>query len=121
MQPFDEDTNERRSNVRIKVVIRVSYGVNQSKLLTGDSVDLSAGGIFLTTTCPFDVDDNVKLNFFLLGQEENAVSCDARVAWINHDDRPVKAEYPTGAGLQFIGLAPEDLHQIELLLKGAAT
>lgn len=120
MQSFDEGTTERRANVRINVVIRVSYGVNQSKLLTGDSVDLSAGGVFLTTTCPFDVDDNVKLKIYLLGQEENAVSCDARVAWINHDDKPVKSEYPTGAGLQFIGLEPEDLCQIELLLKGAA-
>ncbi len=121
MQPLDKGTNEKRSSVRVKVVIRVSYGVHQTKLLTGDSVDLSAGGVFLTTTCPFDVGDNVKLQFFIPGQEEKTLSCDARVAWINHDDNPVKPEYPTGAGLQFIGLTPEELYPIVCLLKSEAT
>lgn len=117
MPSDDQVTNERRASVRIQVVIRVSYGVHQSKLLTGDSVDLSSGGIYLTTTCPFDVGDNVKLKFFIPGQEEKAVSCDARVAWINPEDKPIKPEYPTGAGLQFINLNPEDLCQIARLLE----
>jgi len=118
MQPPDQVTNERRASVRIQVVIRISYGVHQSKLLTGDSVDLSSGGLYLTTTCPFDIDDNVQLKFFIPGQEESAVSCDARVAWINSEDNPIKPEYPSGAGLQFIDLHPEALRQIVKLLEG---
>lgn len=121
MPSQNEEINERRASVRIQVVIRVSYGVHQSKLLTGDSVDLSSGGIFLTTTCPFDVDDNVKLKFFIPGQEEGAVSCDARVAWINSEDKPLKPEYPTGAGLQFINPTPAERSKIVALLEGEAT
>ena len=112
MQWHKKDTVERRSSVRLKADIRVYYGDYQSKLLTGYSVDLSTGGIFLVTTCPFDVDDIVKLKFSMPGEGKKTVSCDARVAWINYEDKRLKPEYSTGVGLQFIGLAPEDLCSI---------
>jgi Tfp pilus assembly protein PilZ len=112
MQWHKKDTVERRSSVRLKAEIRVYYGDYQSKLLTGYSVDLSTGGIFLVTTCPFDVDDIVKLKFSMPGEGKKTVSCDARVAWINYEDKRLKPEYSTGVGLQFIGLAPEDLCSI---------
>ena len=112
MQLHNEGTPERRSSVRLRAEIRVSYDDYQSKLLTGYSVDLSTNGIFLVTTCPFDVDDNVKLKLTIPGQEVKTVSCDARVAWINYENRPLKPEYPTGVGLQFIDLESEDLCSI---------
>jgi uncharacterized protein (TIGR02266 family) len=117
MQLHNEGKLERRSNVRINAEIRVYYGSHHSKLLTGYSVDLSTNGVFLVTTCPFDVDDNVKLKLSIPGQEEKAVSCDARVAWINYENRPLKPEYPTGVGLQFLDLAPEDLYSIVSFLE----
>ena len=112
MQWHKKDTVERRSSVRLKAEIRVYYGDYQSKLLTGYSVDLSTGGIFLVTTCPFDIDDIVKLKFSLPGDDEKTVSCDARVAWINYEDKRLKPEYSTGVGLQFVDLAPEELCSI---------
>ena len=112
MQLHDEVKPERRSSVRLKAEIRVYYGEYQSKLLTGYSIDLSSGGAFLITTCPFDVDDIVKLRFYMPGEGEKSVSCDARVAWINHEEKLLKPEYPTGVGLQFVDLAPEDLCSI---------
>lgn len=86
MQPHDEYKPERRSSVRIKAEIRVYYGASISKLITGYSIDLNANGVFLVTTCPFDVDDNVKLKLFIPGQEERVISC---VAWINHENTPL--------------------------------
>ena len=112
MQWHNEDTLERRSSVRLKAEIRVYYGEYQSKLLTGYSVDLSPGGIFLVTTCPFDVDDIVKLKFSMPGEGEKTVSCDARVAWINYEDKRLKSEYPTGVGLQFVDLTPENFDSL---------
>jgi len=104
--------SERRSSVRLKVELRVYYGDHQSKLLAGYGVDLNSGGIFLATTCSFDVHDIVKLKFSIPSQEETAAYCNARVSWINRDrDRP-KPEYPVGVGLQFVDLAPEDLSSI---------
>ena len=110
-------TAERRSYVRINAEIRVYYGTGISKLLTGHSVDLSPNGAFLVTTCPFDVDDNVDLKLFIPGKEKTAVSCIARVAWINQEGTPPKPEYPAGVGLHFINLKPEDKSSIEKYLK----
>lgn len=118
MQTKAEYKPERRSSVRINAEIRLYYGVCASKLIIGYSIDLNTNGIFLVTTCPFDVDDNVKLKLFIPGQEERVVSCDARVAWINRVDKELKPEYPTGVGLQFVDLAPEDLCSIAGFLEG---
>ena len=107
---------ERRSSVRIKVELRVYYGPLHSKLLTGYSVDLSAGGLFLSTKGPFEINDIVKLKFSLPGEEDEAVSCNARIAWINKEGDQLKLDYPTGAGLQFLDLAPENLASIESFL-----
>ena len=52
------------------------------------------------------------LKLSIPGEEENTVSCDARVAWINYEDKRLKLEYPTGVGLQFVNLAPENLSSI---------
>ena len=112
MQSQKDSSPERRSCLRVKAEIRVYYGDSQRELLTGYSVDLSVGGVFLATKCLFDIDDNVKLKLSLAGQEEKEVSFDARVAWINYEDNRLKPEYPTGVGLQFIGLAQEDLSSI---------
>jgi uncharacterized protein (TIGR02266 family) len=112
MQFNHEGETERRSSVRLKAEMRVYYGDHQSKLLTGYSVDLSTGGVFLATTCPFEVDDNVKLKLSIPGQEEKSITCSARVAWINHEHSRLKPEYPSGVGLQFDDLASEDLCSI---------
>lgn len=117
MQLHSESTPERRSSVRITAEIRVYYGACNSKLLTGYSIDLSTNGVFLVTSCPFEVEDNVKLKLFLPGQEEKPISCHARVAWINYENTPPKPEYPSGVGLQFIGLTPEALSSIVKLLE----
>ncbi len=106
------EKSERRSSIRIKVELRVFYGPHQSKLLTGYSVDLGAGGLFLSTTCPFDINDIVKLKFTVPGKEDKAVACNARVSWINQEDDQPKPEYPVGAGLQFVDMAPEDIASI---------
>jgi len=103
---------ERRSSIRIKVELRVYYGPHQTKLLTGYSVDLGAGGLFITTTCPFDVDDIVTLKFTVPGEEQKVVACKARVAWINQEGKQPKPGYPVGAGLQFVDMTPEDIASI---------
>lgn len=120
MQLHGTHTPERRSSVRVKAELRVFYNDYQSKIFTGYSIDLSTGGIFLITTCPFDVDDIVKLKLFPLAEGEKPISCDARVAWINHEDKWLKPEYPTGVGLQFVGLTSAGLSSIKQFLKKEA-
>jgi len=103
---------ERRSSIRIKAELRVYYGPHHSNLLTGYTVNLSAGGLFLSATGPFEVNDIVKLKFNVPGREGEAVICSARIAWINQGGNQLKPDYPVGAGLEFIDLASENLASI---------
>jgi uncharacterized protein (TIGR02266 family) len=106
-----DSPSEKQSSVRLDAQLRIYFGDDQSKLLTGYSIDLNAGGIFLATTCPFAVDDIVTLQFSIPGSDEK-VACKARVAWINSESNRLKPQYPTGVGLQFIGLTEENLQSI---------
>lgn len=117
MQSDGKQIPERRSNVRVNAEIRVSYGTCTSKLLVGYSIDLSPNGVFLVTTCPFDIDDNVKLKLFIPGDDYSPVTCVARVAWINFENEPPKPNFPAGVGLQFIDLKPVDRNAIVDFLK----
>ena len=103
---------EKRSRIRIKVQLRVYCGLHHVKLLTGYSVDFSPGGLFLATTGTFEMDEIVELRLTVPGEEKNFVTCNARVAWLNQEGSQVKQDYPVGAGLQFLDLAPENLASI---------
>jgi hypothetical protein len=41
----------------------------------------------------------------------------ARVAWVNREENPLKPELPSGVGVQFVDLAPEDLASIASCLE----
>ena len=100
-----------RSGKRLKSELRVYYGPNQQTILSGFSVDLSAGGLFLKTEYPLSIEDKLILIFSLPGQEQT-VSCQARVAWLNSDRASSENNYPAGAGLQFVDLSLEEIRSI---------
>ena len=103
----------KRTEIRLKSELRVYYGPTQQTILSGFSVDLSTGGLFLQTEYPLAINDRLIL-IFSLPDQEKSVSCDARVAWVNKD-RESDAEnndYPSGAGLQFVDLSLEDVTAI---------
>ena len=97
---------------RLKSEMRVYYGPSPQTVLSDFSVDFSTGGLYLKTNTPLGLDDDLMLTFSLPGQEKMSVSCSARVAWVNQEKNPLKAELPSGVGVQFIDLAPEDLASI---------
>ena len=102
---------------RLKSEMRVSYGPPPQTVLSDFSVDLSTGGLYLKTKIPLEIDDALMLTFSLPGQDEKAVSCGARVAWVNQEENPLKPELPSGVGVQFVDLAPEDLASIASCLE----
>ncbi len=97
---------------RLKSEMRVYYGPSPQTVLSDFSVDFSTGGLYLKTNIPLGLDDDLMLTFSLPGQEKKSVSCGARVAWVNQEGNLLKAELPSGVGVQFIDLAPEDLASI---------
>ena len=97
---------------RLKSKMRAYYGPSLQTVLSDFSVDFSTGGLYLKTNIPLGVDDDLMLTFSLPGQEKKSVSCGARVAWVNQEENPLKPGLPSGVGVKFIDLAPEDLASI---------
>jgi len=100
---------------RLKSEMRVYYGPSRQTVLSGFSVDLSTGGLFIKTDFPIDIDENLALIFSLPGQEK-AVSCKARVAWVNLKNNLRKPELPPGVGVQFIDLSLDAMKAIRRFL-----
>lgn len=105
-----------RDDKRLKAQIRVYYGSAPQKLLSEFSVDLSAGGLYVQTDFPLEVDENLTLRLTLPGQQ-SMVSCNARVAWVNPKQNPRKPELPPGMGIQFVDLSLEDMKSIRRFLE----
>jgi len=108
--------NDSSQDTRIKSQMRVYYGQSQDTILTGFSVDLSTGGLFLTTDFPLDVGESLSL-IFSLPDSDRAIRCKARVAWTNRRHEPRKPELPAGVGVQFIDMPLEDMKSLKLFLE----
>ncbi len=107
---------EVRNGTRLKAQIRVYYGSAPQKLLSEFSVDLSAGGLYVQTDFPLDVDENLTLRLSLPGQK-GMVNCNARVAWVNPKENPRKPGLPPGMGIQFVDMPLEDMKSVRRFLE----
>lgn len=101
---------------RLTAELRVYYGASHNMVLCGFSVDISRGGLYLKTDVSFSVDERLLLSFTLPDDSE-ALSCWARVVWVNSNENPSKPDHPQGAGVEFVGLSAESLEAIQTFLK----
>ena len=106
------NSKETRAANRLKTELKVYYGSSRKKSLSGFSVDLSAGGIYFCTDNLLEIDEELTLTFSIPGDEKKAVSCKARVAWVNTKENQHKPDYPPGMGVEFLDLAQEDLDSL---------
>ena len=104
----------QRTDVRSPLKMEVKYGDGQ--LLTGYSVDLSAGGMFLATENLLPPESALALKFYLPNQAQS-ICCLGSVAWVNSPEAPCDKTLPIGMGIRFVNLALEDLHQIREVLQ----
>lgn len=109
-------TDENNQGNRLKSQMRVYYGQSQDAILTGFSIDLSTGGLFLTTNFPLEIDENLSL-IFSLPDSDRSISCKARVAWNNPEHAPRKPELPPGVGVQFVDMSLDDMKTLKMFLE----
>lgn len=107
---------DKRSAQRLKAEIRVYHGPDQKMLLTGFTVNLSMGGLYLKTDYPLKPEESLLLIFTLPGQERS-ISCKVRVAWVNAKENPRKADLAPGAGLQFVDISLENMKAIRRFME----
>lgn len=106
----------RKERKRLKTKLQVYFGPSSELVLSGFSVDISAGGLFIQTTYPFQVNDKLQLIFTLPGHEKS-INCEARVAWTNSEHSRQIPELPPGIGLGFVDLSLEDVMSISKFIE----
>jgi len=102
---------ETRRETRFATHIEILYGPEPQRQLTGFTLNMCSGGLYVETSQQLMVDDKVTLIFSLPGQERT-IRCRARVAWRNSAEQPNKPSLPPGFGVQFVDIALDDLHAI---------
>jgi uncharacterized protein (TIGR02266 family) len=105
-----------RGTQRFNVRLRVHYGAEAHALLCDYSIDLSTGGLFLACEDPLPRDTPLSMEF-ILPTSENAIRCNARVAWVNDQELRRKSALPTGMGVQFLDLTLSDMDAIREYIK----
>lgn len=96
---------------RYQAKIKVQYGENDVSSLTGYSIDISTGGLFIKTEKPFDLSDSLALRFSLPGHAREII-CRSKVAWVNSPQKPVKLDWHPGMGTQFVDISLGELNAI---------
>lgn len=96
------DAQTRRVSPRVSLVMPITYRVGNT-IVTGLSINVSAGGMAIRTTNPLDVDAMVKVRF-RMPKGTHDVEADARVAW---------SVQRVGMGLQFTRIDASDQKALE--------
>ena len=104
------------SEFRPKIRLAVYYGVDNQKLMSNYSVNMSTGGIFLETFHPLPVDTQIILEF-MLPVNSRLITCKARVAWVNKHEALIKPSLPPGMGVQFLDLSLENIQLLRNYLR----
>lgn len=106
----------RKTQKRLKTTLQIYFGPTKEIILSGFSVDISAGGLFLQTTYPFQTNDEMRL-IFTLPDQEKPISCDAKVAWTNTEGSGSIKTLPVGVGLEFNKLSLENIMAISKFIE----
>lgn len=78
--------------------------------------DISAGGLFLESDTPLDVNSELQLEITLPGEPPFRVA--AKVRWVRDTEDAVNAALKPGMGLEFVNLAEPAQTAIQRFLQG---
>lgn len=105
-----------RAAPRVKARLQIHCGSDPDHLLKKFTFNLSTGGVFVETPELQPVDTPL-IVAFEVPELKGAISCRARVAWVNRPEDKMKPLLPPGMGIQFLDLSLEDLEAIFAFVK----
>jgi type IV pilus assembly protein PilZ len=108
--------DERRDEPRADVEIEVHYRTVQ-EFLRAYSRNISGGGIFIKTSRPHALNQNVHLRFTLPGVDRR-FEMPGIVVWENAS---TKGSLPAGMGIKFLEVTPGDAEIIRGFVKQVTT
>ena len=102
---------DKRGASRVDVRLHLRWGKDVLKLAPGRVLNLNSGGAYISTDKLFPINTEIRLEFSLPGSD-HPLRCQGRVAWVNHPEWVKTTNLPSGMGVQFLDLAPEDLEAL---------
>lgn len=102
---------KKRTDPRFKARIAIFDVLDQRRLISNYSVNMSTGGVFIETDNILPV-DTLLLVKFKLPDNDTIIVCKARVAWTNDPGQLEKFSFPLGMSLQFLNLSLDNMHVI---------
>lgn len=100
-----------RQHPRFMARLKINLAGDDDNVLSGYSINLSAGGVFLETMTLMEENTELAAEF-LLPNSDIAIKCKAQVAWVNHPEKIKNPNLPVGMGLRFLELGQESLDAI---------
>ena len=104
------DGLDRRAHPRSPIVVREARCICGIDVFFGYALDVSRGGMFISTTKKRKPGEVYEIRFIVAGLERS-FECRARVVW-TRNYRP-DSRLPPGFGIQFLDLPEEDARTID--------
>jgi uncharacterized protein (TIGR02266 family) len=100
------EVHERKES-RYTSHIKIKFGQQRDALLTDYTVNISSGGLFLSSPKLLPVDTQLFVEFSL-PEKDKIICCRARIAWVNEAGNLLKRDLPVGLGLEFVDIALDE-------------
>jgi uncharacterized protein (TIGR02266 family) len=100
------EVHERKES-RYTSHIKIKFGQQKDALLTDYTVNISSGGLFLSSPKLLPVDTQLFVEFSL-PEKDKIICCRARIAWVNEAGNLLKRDLPVGLGLEFVDIALDE-------------
>ena len=105
-----------RQGPRYTSHIKIKFGQQLDEMLTDYTVNLNSGGLFLSSPTLLPVNTQLFVQFSL-PENDKTICCQARIAWVNETDNPLKRDLPVGMGLEFDDIAADEMNIIQEYVK----
>lgn len=101
---------------RYEACLHVAYGPDRKHLYTGETLNLSTGGVLIETRHLLPVETRVFIEILLPGAI-SPIHCSGRVAWLNQPVWMHGSRLPGEMGVQFLDLSPTDKDALQAYLQ----
>jgi len=114
---FDADEDRRGVDDRIPKKFKIVYNSGNT-LIHSYLGNIGVGGVFIPTDHPMDSGTRLHVKINLPnGEKDLEVNCE--VVWIRKQEISTPSgKFPSGMGVRFLNLSPEDKRKIERVIKG---
>ncbi|MBE0502422.1 MAG: PilZ domain-containing protein, partial [Desulfuromonadales bacterium] len=100
---YDRLMHPPKREPRVDCLFEVTCRLD-GRTITGISLDISSGGLFIDSKEKITSGKIVELEFRLNEEDPLPIFCRGVVAWVNERPNPIKVDYPNGFGVCFLDM-----------------